>query len=394
VAPGSRYVRKALTRLKDIRRSKAVTPTELDDALILGPGWTEHFEEGKALPSLDVLAAILGRLGSSLQELGTGLPSPAKKARIDRLVYAEQQGKDLAVRFRYAEHDATYVLPNATQAQFAQVLRTLRNGLALLANASESQGKAVKTDAVATSFLHAVRVWPHANPSDIWYFIIYRAYCDPYNHPALFSRLDFEQSWKRTGGWALEEVLVRHYGPHLAKHGIRLFIADTASKRRMLGSTSVSDRLEADKIDVLLTGIEAEREVFFGVIHVKASFAERRTDDVPMSSALVGAGYASPLWTMDCKCTPGPRPVNRGELGKVLRPGQKDGRSAKRKDIEDDGYFSACFSYNSNTQPTPSRQKAKARVTVCDFNHPQDDPFVRFIADRCQVFQRENSGSS
>jgi hypothetical protein len=127
----------------------------------------------------------------------------------------------------------------------------------------------------------------------------------------------------------------------------------------------------------LLTGANKDREKFMGVVHVKASFAERRTDDVPMSKALVKAGFASPLWTMDCKSGPSEHPTNRGELGVALdRSG--DRRSAKRKDIEDDGYFSACFSYNSNTVPTPPKQKAKARIFVCNFNNP-DDQFSRFI---------------
>jgi len=61
-----------------------------------------------------------------------------------------------------------------------------------------------------------MELWPHANPSDIWWFVVSRAYHDPFNHPAHYARLDLGQSWKRTGGWALEEVLVRHYGPALA----------------------------------------------------------------------------------------------------------------------------------------------------------------------------------
>lgn len=131
--------------------------------------------------------------------------------------------------------------------------------------------------------------------------------------------------------------------------------------------------------------MEHGKEICFGVVHVKASFAERRTDDVPMSKALVEAGYISPLWTLDCKSTPSPQPFNRGELGPALGKG-KDIRSAKRKDIEDDGYFSACFSYNANTIPTPITQKAKARIFVCDFNNP-DDAFSNFIISGWKRFK-------
>jgi len=134
----------------------------------------------------------------------------------------------------------------------------------------------------------------------------------------------------------------------------------------MLANLRLDDRLEADKLDVALLG--GEKRQLFGVVHVKASIAERRTDDVPMSHALVQAGYFSPLWTMDCKATPAALPVNRGELGSDTGP-----KSAKRKDIEDDGYFSGCFSYNWNTKPTSQDHKGPGFVSVCGFADPNDD---------------------
>jgi hypothetical protein len=174
----------------------------------------------------------------------------------------------------------------------------------------------------------------------------------------------------------------------LREHGIMLIIAPNEDKERYLQTLNVSERLEADKMDVLLLGIvenkEGEEEVLFGVIHVKASFAERRTDDVPMSKALVEAGYVSPLWTMDCKSTPSKKPSNRGELGPAFNASD-DRRSAKRKDIEDDGYFSACFSYNSNTKPTPLEQDSKAKIYVCNFQNTEDT-FSQFIISAWQAF--------
>jgi hypothetical protein len=156
-------------------------------------------------------------------------------------------------------------------------------------------------------------------------------------------------------------------------------------KSRLLESIKVGHRLELDKIDVLLTVGSESKEKFIGVVHVKASFAERRTDDVPMSQALIGAGYISPLWTMDCKSTPSSRPHNKGELGSIFAGRGIDCRSAKRKDIEEDGFFSACFSYNRNTIPTPRRSKVRARIHVCNFSDP-NDAFVKFIiAERKRV---------
>lgn len=279
------------------------------------------------------------------------------------------------MHFRYASFDAVYELPGAKLAEFEAVVKTLRDGLSELGHSGDQQ--AMKNAAVVQSFLNAAALWPDANPSDLWWFLIARAYCDPYNHPARFARLDLAQSWKRTAGWALEEVLVRHYGEYLHEHGIRVEIARGSRKRELLGQLSIGERLEASKVDVVVTGEAKGGERCFGVVHVKASFAERRTDDVPLSKALIRAGYASPLWTLDCKSTPGAKPTNRGELGPSLAGGV-DRRSAKRKDIEEDGLFSACFSYNANTVPTPAGQAARARIHVCDLRSP-DDEFSRFL---------------
>jgi hypothetical protein len=59
-------------------------------------------------------------------------------------------------------------------------------------------------------------------------------------------------------------------------------------------------------------------------------------------------------------------------------------------DIEDDGYFSACFSYNLRTIPTPVSQAAKARIMVGDFKDA-DDAFSRFIVSEWERLQARNS---
>lgn len=370
-----------LASIRRAREKVGVSPEELEEKLILGPGWISLFESGQVLPSLDVMIAIVHEAGLSLRDVLADIPDPDEPPEIARQIYAEDVGRNLLVRFRYANFDAEYLLQNTNKESFEKVVKTLRDGLARLSEADAGQSEALKTDAVATAFLEAMEAWPDANPSDIWWFIIYRAYCDPFNHPAQFSRLDFTQSWKRTGGWALEEVLVRHYGPYLREHGINLFIPTGTQKQRIIGDIDVGDRIEADKLDVALTGYLGDREEFFGVVHVKSSFAERRTDDVPMSTALVRAGYTSPLWTMDCKSIPNTHPFNRGELGRV-----HGRRSAKRRDIEDEGYFSGCFSYNQNTEASPDALPAERRVYVCNFRDP-NDAFSEFIITRWQEFR-------
>lgn len=376
-------VARILRRLQEARLAAGLTADDLDRELILGPGWVASFEAGETLPDLDTLFVLIERLDMDPVSTFSNLKADGEEARpakMARLIRAEQAGGDLVIHFKYAKHDAQYTLANATLGEFEQVLAALRDGLALLVatpDEDDEQLKQIKTNAVAAAFQKAIELWPEANPSDLWWFVIYRAYCDPYNHPAQYARLDFVQSWKRTGGWALEEIVVRHYRDALAQRGIAIEIANGPRKAELMGQFDVPSRLESDKVDVFLLG---PGDRVFGVVHVKASFAERRTDDVPMSEALIAQGYFSPLWTMDCKSTPAAKPVNKGELGLV-----HGRRSAKRKDFEDDGWFSACFSYNSNTLPTPDPDKVAAPIVVGDFSDA-DDAFVANVVAAWEQF--------
>jgi transcriptional regulator with XRE-family HTH domain len=383
VAEQSEIVTRLLTRLRAAREKAEITAEDLAADLILGPGWIERFESGESMPDIDTFFVLIDRIGVDPTAIFADIHDESAEAspvELSRFIRAEEDGPDLVVHFTYANYDAEYRLAGATLEQFEDVLLTLRDGLAKLASADKNPDaeKQIKTSAVASAFMKAVSLWPSANPSDVWWFITYRAYCDPYNHPAKFARLSFEQSWKRTGGWALEEILVRHYAPELTKHGITIEIATGARKQKLLAQLTIGRRLIADKVDVILTG---PSDVVFGVVHVKASFAERRTDDVPMSEALVRNGYFSPLWTMDCKSTPSARPYNRGELGPAT-----GNRSEKRIGIEDDADFSACYSYNRNTARTIHPPKSKADIVLCDFNDP-DDAFAKGVVTGWNSFQ-------
>ncbi|MDM8558499.1 hypothetical protein [Candidatus Parabeggiatoa sp. HSG14] len=211
------------------------------------------FESGEISIILEILLLVLKEIDVSLSQIIQNL-NTKNSQEFPRNIYAKQYGTGINVYFIYSKHEAVYFLDGATVTEFNQVIKELRNGLAKLASKNDQLSEALKTEAVARAFIKAVKLWPYANPSDIWWFIIYRVYCDPFNHPAKYSRLSFEQSWKRTGGWALEEILIRHYGPSLKKTGINLFIASTNERVRFLKQVNISDRLEADKADVLLTG--------------------------------------------------------------------------------------------------------------------------------------------
>jgi len=367
-------IEQVLRNLLAAREAANIDAGKLEEELILGPDWVSRFETGHTIPDLNTFLVLVDRIGVDPQQLFSDIRNPAPLQMV-RSIYGVPSGNDVMVHFTYANHDATYLLKNATVEQFDEVLRAMRDGLATLVEDSESDDDVqsqIKTNAVVSAFMKAISFWPKANPSDIWWFIIYRAYCDPFNHPAEYARLSFEQSWKRTSGWALEEIFVRHYRDELLKHGISMEIANGERKRQLAAAFNVPVRIESDKVDIFLSGPD---NAVFGVVHVKASFAERRTDDVPMSEALIKAGYYSPLCTMDCKSSPSVKPANRGELG-----GTGANRSAKRKDIEDDGWFSACFSYNSNTIPTPKGKFVKAPVICCDFSNPDDEFVARTVS--------------
>ena len=351
--------------LRGLREARGLTQEALAAASGLDRSYVGGVERGERNPSLMAIARLANALQTPVSSLFIAIDTEKSVAVVER-------GRHLTIRFRYDQYDAEYVLHGARQAEYEEVLLRLRDGLASAKS---------NADAVADAFIQATVAWPDANPSDLWTFLVSRIYCDPSNHPPANARLNLEQSWKRTSGLALERVLVRHYAPALERRGIAVKIGDRAEKLSLLGVID-DPRIVPDKADILMTYDAPGGEKLLGVVHVKASIAERRTDDVPMSQALIEAGYLSVFWTMDSKSFPSASPANRGEFGGVAG----DRVSDKRRDFEEHGHFSACFSYNSNTLPTTS-EDAVAKILVCDFRNP-DDRFVRFLVEARQRLHR------
>ena len=351
------------SNLRALREAQTLTQEALAGRAGLDRSYVGGVERGERNPTLTAIFRLAHALQTPPSALFAGIDADLEIGRPTASgVEAVEHAGGLTLRFSYDRHDAEYALNGARRAEYDDVLETLRHGLASAAS---------NADAVADTFIRANAVWPDANPSDLWTFLVNRLYCDRANHPAASARLNLEQSWKRTSGWALERVVVRHYSQILGRSGIVLKIADKPDKRRLLSAID-DPRIVPDKADILITHGDGQAEGLLGVVHVKASIAERRTDDVPMSQALVQAGYLSVFWTLDSKSFPSAKPVNLGEFGVA------DGEiNDKRRDFEEHGHFSACFSYNANTSPTVD-ERATANILVCNFKDP-DDHFARFL---------------
>lgn len=239
-------------------------------------------------------------------------------------------------------------LPGVTEGAYGAVASLLESQLA---------DESIKNrEAIGEAFRLALASCPAANPSDLWHHVVYRLYFEilPKYRPQ-----NPGQSWVRASGDALEIALERIYTPVLKPHkiGIRALISHE-QRSEALQYMGIGGEVGDSKLDVLLSLTDQwGAKSVFGGVHVKASLAERVSDDVPCSRAMQKRGLFSPLFTLDVKSFPPPHGdlVNRGELGTPAAP------SEKRKYVENHGDFDNCYSGNFRSQPsngdTPSGKK-------------------------------------
>lgn len=224
--------------------------------------------------------------------------------------------------------------------------------------------------AVSAAMRQAVERCPAANPADLWVHLIYHEF----RHR--FARSD--QSWKRVSGQALEHLLVSIYQARLTAHEITL---RPSTRADAVAFGLVKRGLGSAKTDLVLEGSHDGTLHRFGVIHCKASIAERLTDDVPASKALMRIGVWSAIVTMDAKMFPPPHGdgVVNGELGLSARD--------KRNYFEVAGQFSGCYSFNLRTPPSPSKTKSGRRISTLSFTDPQPDVLVKDICAAWAAFK-------
>ena len=234
-------------------------------------------------------------------------------------------------------------------------------------------------EAIADALELAIAELKDLNPSDIYHHIIYRLYIREYK------RSKPEQSWVRAGGEALELFIERHYTKILEPHGIILkALISPNAKKVALNEMGLRGEVGDSKLDVALYGRFQEREVIFGGVHSKASLAERVSDDVPCSEAMQRKGYASILYTFDVKSFPPPQ----GELINYGEMGSDDSPSDKRRLIEEQGSFDACFSYNLRTQPSQPKTKSGKRIFVAPLKEGVDF-FPDFVINSWEKFKEK-----
>jgi transcriptional regulator with XRE-family HTH domain len=89
-------------QLKELREAADLSYDEVEQQLVLGPGWIHKFESGDIEPSLGTLAALVHAYGSDLASFFSGFDLGHTNITIDRHLTALEVGQDLALVFPMA----------------------------------------------------------------------------------------------------------------------------------------------------------------------------------------------------------------------------------------------------------------------------------------------------
>ncbi|HWY53609.1 MAG TPA: hypothetical protein VNZ03_04055 [Terriglobales bacterium] len=268
----------------------------------------------------------------------------------------------------------TIELENLSDAQANEIRGQLRKSL--------SNPTLPPRQAIYQAFALGTQSAPSANPSDIWHHIIYREYLQA--GPELRRMNSASQSWVRASGDALELFWAQRYNERLADFKVRVI--------PLFGAEDASRALAAMGINAVVTGSKLDLAIWLGDeiiggIHSKVSLAERVSDDVPASRAMMERGYLSILATLDVKSFPlsaivreARAYINRGELGTRELP------SDKRLYVERDGFFDLCASFNYRTVPTPPDADVVKRIYTIHLDEAGPDAIEKSIRARAADF--------
>lgn len=383
-----RYV-KLIEHLIKVREEAKVTQTHLATALGVEQSMVskvEHFDRRLDLIELhDWLSAIGCSHKKFLSDVGwleedgsknlPAMPIPGKARH--HIVQDNSQGKQnkiegTIIEMAWQGHKKEVFIADMPvngylklESEISAIYKTLNDGRG---------GK--NRDAILQALTMAIERFPNANPSDIYHHIVYRLYLRDY------TKSQADRSWVRAGGEAFELFLQAHYNALLKPHGISVvWLSTDELKASALKEMGIQDEVGGSKLDIALYGTIGSSQIIFGGIHAKASLAERVSDDVPCSEAMMRKGLFSYLVTFDAKSFPPPKDlVNYGELGTLEAP------SDKRAYIESHGAFNACFSYNLRTVASGTKTLSGRKIFVSTFN-PKTDLLPAEIVNAWAAFQ-------
>lgn len=371
----ARYI-KLIEHLVKVRKGVGMTQEALADALQMDQSTiskVEAFDRRIDIIELhDWLAALGVNHRKFLQEVGwmdedinTSLPAiPVPGKAHAKIVDGTFKGTliDMAWQGKKREvfiEDLPVEGYLALEAEISEIYRKLNDG---------TGGK--NRDAIFQALTIAIKRFPDVNPSDLYHHVVYRIYLREY------TKTQADRSWVRAGGEAFELFLEKHYNATLNPQGIFVkWLSNDVLRASALNEMDIQDAVGGSKLDIALYGMVNGKQVIFGGIHAKASLAERVSDDVPCSVAMMSRGLTSYLVTLDAKSFPPPTGdlINRGELGSLANP------SDKRAYIESHGSFDACFSYNLRTVPSRGKTRSGRLIHVATFN-PKKDPLPGIVA--------------
>jgi transcriptional regulator with XRE-family HTH domain len=339
-------------RIRALREAKSLSQEKLADQCDLHRTYVGGIERGERNITILSLQKIIDILGIGFKEFFT-----FKEDADDAKCGSSEAALEHAAKF----------IPEMAYESFAEI----DSAFCSVMNAKETKGR----DAICDAFKSAVKICPEANISDLWHHLVYRIY--------LSNRIgtDPEQSWVRTSGEGFELFIQDIYNPIISDLGFKIVsLISRTEKTTALKALNLGNRIGSSKMDLILLRKDSKPDYLntgcgiVGVIHAKVSLAERVSDDIPASRILMRKGLQSILITLDVKSFPPPNGdlINRGEFGTLDRP------SDKRRYIEEHGDFSACFSYNSRTVPSPKRTKSGKKIyTVKSIQ--TNDYFVNYL---------------
>ncbi len=152
----------------------------------------------------------------------------------------------------------------------------------------------------------------------------------------------------------------------------------------MLKLLGIEDSVGSAKLDLVAyagepNALPEDPAAVLGFVHAKVSLAERVSDDVPTSRAIMNAGFLSILVTLDVKSFPKSPTVserrayiNDGELGTSAKP------TDKRVYIEENGEFDLCVSFNHRTAETEGTPPSGKHIRVIR-DPAAPDPLVEIL---------------